>query len=67
MVYKDWDEYVNPNYISVVLEDNSKLIIWKKNVRGGTRVYQAILRAFHDNDYTITDKIVSAMVNNLNK
>jgi len=67
MVYKDWDEYVNPNYISVVLEDDSKLIIWKKNVRGGTRVYQAILRAFYDNDYTITNKIVSAMVNNLNK
>jgi hypothetical protein len=67
MVYKDWGEYVNPDYISVVLEDDRKLIIWKKNIRGGTRVYQAILRAFNDNDYTITNKIVSAMVNNLNK
>jgi hypothetical protein len=67
MVYKDWGEYVNPDYISVVLEDDRKLIIWKKNIRGGTRVYQAILRAFNDKDYTITNKIVSAMVNNLNK
>ena len=67
MVYKDWDEFINPDYISVVLEDDRKLIIWKKNIRGGTRVYQAILRAFNDNDYTITNKIVSAMVNNLNK
>jgi hypothetical protein len=64
-LYKDWNEFVNPDYIMVHLKDGRKLQINKKNVAGGQRVYQAILQAFSDDRTDITNKIVAAMASML--
>jgi hypothetical protein len=64
-LYKDWNEFVNPDYIMVHLKDGRKLQINKKNVAGGQRVYQAILHAFSDDRTDITNKIVAAMASML--
>ena len=60
-LYKDWNEFTNPDYIIVHLKDGRKLQINKKNVAGGQRVYQAILQAFSDDRTDITNKVVAAM------
>ena len=64
-IYKDWDEYVNPHYILVTLNNGKQLKIDRKRIKGGNNIYHAILKAFNDNNYKITNKIVSAMVANL--
>jgi hypothetical protein len=64
-LYKNWNEFVNPDYIMVHLKDGRKLQINKKNVAGGQRVYQAILQAFSDDRTDITNKIVAAMASML--
>jgi hypothetical protein len=64
-LYKDWNEFVNPDYIMVHLKDGRKLQINKKNVAGGQRVYQAILQAFSDERTDITNKVVAAMASML--
>jgi hypothetical protein len=64
-IYKDWDEFVNPHYILVTLKNGKKLKIEKKNVKGGTNVYHAILKAFNDDNYEITNKVVSGMLDRL--
>jgi hypothetical protein len=64
-LYKDWDEFVNPHYILVTLKNGKKLKIEKKNVKGGTNVYHAILKAFNDNNHKITNKVVSGMLDRL--
>jgi CRISPR/Cas system CSM-associated protein Csm4 (group 5 of RAMP superfamily) len=64
-VYTDWNEYVNPDYILVTLKNGRKLKIEKKHIKGGQRVYQAILQAFNDDKYQITDKLIAAMVKQL--
>jgi len=64
-LYKDWNEFVNPDYIIVHLKDGRKLQINKKNVAGGQRVYQAILQAFSDERTDITNKVVAAMASML--
>jgi hypothetical protein len=66
-VYTDWDEYVNPDYILVTLKGGKKLKIAKKSIKGGSRIYQAILGAFNDNNYKITNKIVNSMIDSLNE
>jgi hypothetical protein len=64
-VYTDWEENVNPDYILVTLKNGRKLKIEKKRIKGGQRVYQAILQAFNDEKHAVTDKIVNAMTNQL--
>jgi hypothetical protein len=64
-LYKDWNEFVNPDSIMVHLKDGRKLQINKKNVAGGQRVYQAILQAFSDERTDITNKVVAAMASML--
>ena len=66
-IYKEWDEYVNPDYILVTLINGRKLQIGKKHIKGGKQMYQAILQAFGDNVFEITDRIVGAMVTKLNQ
>ena len=64
-LYKDWNEFTNPDYIVVHLKDGRKLQINKRNVAGGQRVYQAILQAFSDERTDITNKVVAAMASML--
>ena len=64
-LYKDWNEFTNPDYIVVHLKDGRKLQINKRNVAGGQRVYQAILQAFTDERTDITNKVVAAMASML--
>jgi hypothetical protein len=64
-LYKDWNEFTNPDYIIVHLKDGRKLQINKRNVAGGQRVYQAILQAFTDERTDITNKVVAAMASML--
>jgi hypothetical protein len=60
-VYTDWDEYVNPFYILVKLKNGKTIKISKGKKPGSAKVYQALLQAFNDNRYDITDKIVAKM------
>lgn len=60
-LYKDWKEFVNPDYIEVYLNDGRKLQISKRHISGGTRIYQAIVQAFNDDRTDITNKVVGAM------
>jgi hypothetical protein len=66
-VYIDWVEYVNPDYILITLKGGKKLKISKKSLKGSANVYQAILAAFNDNNYKITNKIVNSMIDSLNE
>lgn len=66
-LYDDWDEYVNPHKIVVKLKSGKTLEIKRKNIKGGNSVYHAILKAFNDNKFNITDKVISAMLTNLNE
>ena len=64
-VYKDWDEFTNPDYILVTLKNGKKLKIQQKSIKGGKNVYLAILKAFNDENYPITNKLVTGMVDRL--
>lgn len=64
-IYKDWDEFVNPHYIIVYLKNGKKLKIDRRRVKGGNAVYHTILKAFNDNNYKITNKVVNNMMDNL--
>jgi len=61
-IYKDWDEFVNPHHIIVHLKNGKKLKVDRSRVKGGNAAYHAILKAFNDNNYKITNKIVKAMM-----
>jgi hypothetical protein len=64
-LYKDWDEFVKPDYILVTLKNGKKLKIDKFNYKGSNSVYQAILKAFNDNNHKITNRVVSGMIDRL--
>ena len=64
-IYKDWDEFVKPDYILVTLKNGKKLKIDKFNYKGSSSVYQAILKAFNNNNHKITNKVVSGMLDRL--
>jgi len=64
-MYKDWDEFVNPHHIIVHLKNGKKIKVDRSRVKGGNAAYHAILKAFNDNNYKITNKIVKAMMDNL--
>jgi hypothetical protein len=64
-LYKDWDEFVKPDYILVTLKNGRKLKIDKFNYKGSNSVYQAILKAFNDNNHKITNRVVSGMIDRL--
>lgn len=64
-IYKDWDEFVNPHYIIVYLKNGKKIKIQRSRVKGGNSVYHAILKAFNDNNYKITNKVVNGMIDRL--
>jgi hypothetical protein len=64
-MYKDWDEFVNPHHIIVHLKNGKKIKVDRSRVKGGNATYHAILKAFNDNNYKITNKIVKAMMDNL--
>lgn len=65
-LYDSWEEEVNPDQIIVYLKNGRKIKIGKKRIPNGSKVYMAILKAFADNRYDITDKIVAAMIASLN-
>jgi hypothetical protein len=64
-IYKDWDEFVNPHHIIVHLKNGKKLKVDRSRVKGGNTTYHTILKAFNDNNYKITNKIVAAMMDRL--
>lgn len=64
-LYTDWEEIKNPDSIKVTLKNGKTLEISKKNIPNGSRVYGAILQAFIDDRFDITDKVVAAMVASL--
>lgn len=65
--YIDWTEHMLPKkYIEVLLIDSRKLTIYSSNIRGGKVAYQTVLRAFNDNIFDITDRLVNIMVEKLN-
>jgi len=43
LTIKDWDEYVNPDYVLLTLSNDRKLKITKQNIKGGKHSYQIIL------------------------
>jgi hypothetical protein len=64
-IYKDWDEFVRPDYIMVYLKNGKKIKIEKNKLKGSSKIYQAILQAFNDDNYKVTNKVVSGMLDRL--
>jgi hypothetical protein len=64
-IYSDWEEYVNPDYIKVTLNNGKKIEIAKKRITGGKRVYELFLLAFQNDKYEITNKVVQGIVDRL--
>ena len=66
-LYKDWDQFEKPSKIKVYLNNGKTLEISPLKLKGGKRVYDAILQAFIDDRFDITDKVVQGMTNSLSE
>jgi hypothetical protein len=60
-LYKDWDQFEKPSKIKVYLNNGKTLEINPLKLKGGKRVYDAILQAFIDDRFDITDKLIQGM------
>jgi len=61
-LYKDWDQFEKPSKIKVYLNNGKTLEINPLKLKGGKRVYDAILQAFIDDRFDITDKLIQGMI-----
>jgi hypothetical protein len=66
-LYKDWDQFEKPSKILVYLNNGKTLEITPLKLKGGKRVYDAILQAFIDDRLDITNKVIQGMTNNLSE
>jgi hypothetical protein len=66
-LYKDWDQFEKPSKIKVYLNNDKTLEITPIKLKGGKRVYDAILQAFIDDRFDITNKVIQGMMNNLSE
>jgi hypothetical protein len=66
-LYKDWDQFEKPSKIKVYLNNGKTLEINPLRLKGGKRVYDAILQAFIDDRFDITNKVIQGMTNNLSE
>ena len=66
-LYKDWDQFEKPSKIKVYLNNGKTLEINPLKLKGGKRVYDAILQAFIDDRFDITNKVIQGMMNNLSE
>jgi hypothetical protein len=66
-LYKDWDQFEKPSKIQVYLNNGKTLEISPLKLKGGKRVYDAVLQAFIDDRFDITNKVIQGMMNNLSE
>jgi len=66
-LYKDWDQFEKPSKIRVYLNNGKTLEINPSKIKGGKKVYDAILQAFIDDRFDITDKVIQGMTDNLSE
>jgi hypothetical protein len=66
-LYTDWDQFEKPSKIKVYLNSGKTLEISPLKLKGGKRVYDAILQAFIDDRFDITNKVIQGMSNNLSE
>jgi hypothetical protein len=66
-LYTDWDQFEKPSKIKVYLNNGKTLEISPLKLKGGKRVYDAILQAFIDDRFDITNKVIQGMMNNLSE
>jgi hypothetical protein len=66
-LYKDWDQFEKPSKIKVYLNNGKTLEINPLKLKGGKRVYDAILQAFIDDRFDITNKVIQGITNNLSE
>ena len=66
-LYKNWDQFEKPSKIKVYLNNGKTLEITPLKLKGGKRVYDAILQAFIDDRFDITNKVIQGMTNNLSE
>jgi hypothetical protein len=66
-LYTDWDQFEKPSKIKVYLNNGKTLEISPLKLKGGKRVYDAILQAFIDDRFDITNKVIQGMINNLSE
>ena len=66
-LYKDWDQFEKPSKIKVYLNNGKTLEINPLKLKGGKRVYDAILQAFIDDRFDITNKVVQGMTDSLSE
>ena len=66
-LYKDWDQFEKPSKIKVYLNNGKTLEISPLKLKGGKRVYDAIIQAFIDDRFDITNKVIQGMMNNLSE
>jgi hypothetical protein len=61
-LYSDYDEFVNPFYIVIKLNDGRILKISKKKIKGGQKMYNAILDALNSDKYHVINAIIKAIL-----
>ena len=57
-LYKDWDQFEHPSKIKVYLNTGKTLEITPNQVKGGKRIYDAILQAFIDDKFEVTNTVI---------
>ena len=65
-LYKDWDQFEHPSKIKVYLNTGKTLEITPKQVKGGKRIYDAILQAFIDDKFEVTNTVIQHMTESNN-
>ena len=65
-LYKDWDQFEQPSKIKVYLNTGKTLEITPKQVKGGKRIYDAILQAFIDDKFEVTNTVIQHMTESNN-
>ena len=60
-LYKKYEEYTNPDKVVIFLNNGKKLELLKKRIKGGSQMYQAILKGLDDENYKAINNIIKAI------
>jgi hypothetical protein len=60
-LYKNWDQFEHPSKIKVYLNTGKTLEITPSQKAGGKKIYDAILQAFIDDRFDITNTVIQHM------
>lgn len=61
-LYTKWNEYVKPDYVQLVLKDGKKMNIRSKSGRSTDKMYQLILFALDNNNFTFINNVITGLL-----